>query len=115
MENRYSNRLSIGFSPFTLLAMLKLLSETFIQDILLRFPGRLIFEIADISFWREIYRGILRLGNEFLYKIENLVNDMLRSNDTECKQIGTDSLHVFVSSYENENDVEKHSSKDTLQ
>ena len=80
--------------PFTLLAMLKLLSETFIQDILLRFsgrlifeiadisfwreiygeilrrfPGRLIFEIADISFWREIYREILRLGNEFLYKI----------------------------------------------
>ena len=94
MANRYSNRPSIGFSPFTLLAMLKLLSETFIQDILVRFPGRLIFEIADISFWREIYREILRrfpgrlifeiadisfwreiyreilrLGNEFLYKI----------------------------------------------
>ena len=77
MENRYSNLLSIGFSPFTLLAMLKLLSETFIQGILLRFPGRLIFEVADINFWREIYRGILRLGNEFLYKIKSLVKSLV--------------------------------------
>ena len=51
----------------------------------------------------------------FCVKFESLVNDMSRSNDTEYKEIGTDSLHVFVSSYENENDVEKRSSKDTPQ
>ena len=42
MENCDSNR----FSLFSLLAMLKLLGKTFIGDILLRSPGRLIFGIA---------------------------------------------------------------------
>ena len=42
-----SNKLLIGFLLFfLLLAMLKMFDMTFIQDILLRFPGRLIFAIA---------------------------------------------------------------------
>ena len=48
----------------------------------------------------------------FSIKFKSLVNaDMSRGNDAECKQIGTDSLRVFVSSYKNE----RRSSNDTLQ
>ena len=48
IANCDSNKLLIGFSLFLLLAMLKMFDHdmTFIQNILLRFPGRLIFGIA---------------------------------------------------------------------
>ena len=48
-------------------------------------------------------------------KFENLVNGMSCSNDTKSKQNSTDLPHVFVSSSQNENNVENFSSKDSPQ
>ena len=48
-------------------------------------------------------------------KFENLVNGMSCSDDPESKQNGTDLPHVFVSSSQNENNVENFSSKDSPQ
>ena len=48
-------------------------------------------------------------------KFESLVKDMSCSDDAKSKQIGTDLAHVFVSSSQNEDHVEKRSSKDTPQ
>ena len=48
-------------------------------------------------------------------KFESLVNGMSCSNDTKSKQIGTSLPHVFVSSSQNEDHVEKRSSKDIPQ
>ena len=48
-------------------------------------------------------------------KFESLVNGMSCSNDAKSKQIDTDLPRVFVSSSQNEDHVEKRSSKDTPQ
>ena len=48
-------------------------------------------------------------------KFKSLVNAMSCSNDAKSKQIGTDLPHVFISSSQNEDHVEKHSSKDIPQ
>ena len=48
-------------------------------------------------------------------KLESLVNGMACSNDTKIKQNTTDLPHVFVSSSQNEDNVEKLSSKDSPQ
>ena len=48
-------------------------------------------------------------------KFENLVNGMSCSNDTKSKQNGTDLPFFFVSSSQNEDNVEKLSSKDSPQ
>jgi len=44
-------------------------------------------------------------------KFESLVNGMSCSNDGKSKQIGTDLLHVFVSSFQSKDHVEKVSKK----
>ena len=48
-------------------------------------------------------------------KFESSVNGMSCSNDAKSKQSGTDLPHVFVSSSQNEDHVERRSSKDSPQ